>query len=118
MGAIGLANSGQLAVLKHLEMDFSQPGYSTTGYHPTVSFLIDELSGIFTPFTLLPVYDPPSLYGRTTSPTSYSPNRYYFSGTRAIARGRFIQIRVDFGTTSNGDEVNNMTIFGRLLVET
>lgn len=118
MGAIGLANSGQLAVLKHLEMDFSQPGYNTTGYKPTVSFLIDELAGTFIPFTLAPVYDPPSIYGRTTSPTSYSPNRYYFSGTRAIARGRFIQIKVDFGTTPNGDEINNMTLFGRLLVET
>jgi hypothetical protein len=118
MGAITLAWPGQLAVLKHLEMDFSQSGYNTTGYHPTVSFLIDEFAGTFTPFTLLPVYDPPSLYGRTTSPTSYSPNRYYFSGTRAIARGRFIQIKVDFGTTPNGDEMNNLTIFGRLLVET
>lgn len=112
MGSIMLVHPGQLAVVKFLEMDFS--GVS---YQPTISFLLDELSGTFVPFTLNPVFDPPSLYGTTIIPKTYSPNRYYFSGTNSLARCRHMQVRVDFGTTSVGDEVYNMTIFGRLFSE-
>lgn len=112
MGAITLAHPGQLCVLKFLEFDFS--GVS---YKPTISFLMNELSGTFTDFTLAPVFDPPSVFGTSIIPSSFSPNRYYFSGTQAVARCRFFQVMVDFGTTSNGDELYNMTIFGRLLVE-
>lgn len=112
MGSITLVHPGQLAVLKFLEMDFS--GVS---YHPTVSYLLNELSGTFTEFIANPVFDPPSLYGTTIIPATYSPNRYYFSSTGSLARCRHMQIKVDFGTTSNGDEIFNLTIFGRLLVE-
>jgi hypothetical protein len=112
MGSITLANPGKRAVLKFIESDFSG-----TGYRPTVSFLLDQISGTFTPFTLPPVSDPPLLYGTTITPTSYSPNRYYFAGLNTAAVGRHIQIKVDFGTTSNGDELYNLTIFGKIVVE-
>jgi hypothetical protein len=116
MGSITLAHSGQLALLKHLEFDFSG-----VKYQPTVSYLLNEISGSFTPFVNgangVPQFDPPSLYGATISPSTYSPNRYYFSSNPSVARCRHLQIKVDFGSTSNGDELYNMTIFGRLMVE-
>ena len=112
MGGIMLAHPGQRALLKFVEMDFS--GVS---YQPTISYLLNEISGTFTPFTTNPVFDPPSIYGTTITPTSYSPNRYYFSSTGSLAVCRHLQVKVDFGTTSNGDEMYNMTIYGRLIVE-
>ncbi len=112
MGGIMLAHPGQRALLKFIEADFS--GVS---YRPTVSYLLNEISGTFTPFTLNPVFDPPVLYGTTITPSSYSPNRYYFAGTGSLAVCRHLQVKVDFGTTSNPDELYNMTIYGRLVVE-
>lgn len=112
MGSVGLALPGQLAILKFLESDMSGKQFT-----PTISYLLDEVSGTFTPFTKSPVFDPPSLYGTTIIPQSYSPNRYYFSGTGSLARCRHLQIKFDFGQTSNGDEIFNLTIFGRLFVE-
>ena len=112
MGSIGLALPGQLAILKFLEMDMSG-----VNFEPTISYLLDEVSGTFTPFTLNPVFDPPSLYGTTITPGSYSPQRYYFSGTGSLARCRHLQIKVEFGQTSVANEIFNLTIFGRLFVE-
>jgi hypothetical protein len=112
MGNITLAHPGQLALLKFLEMDFSG-----VGFQPTVSYLLNEISGTFTPFTAKPVFDPPSLYGATIVPTSYSPNRYYFASNAALARCRHLRIKVDYGTGSTANELFNMTIFGRLMVE-
>jgi hypothetical protein len=113
MGAITLAHPGQLALLKFVEFDFS--GVS---FQPTVSYLLNEISGSFTSFTLAPVFDPPSLYGTTITPATYSPNRYYFIGTGSLARCRFLQIKVDFGTTAVGNELYSTTIFGRVMIET
>lgn len=117
MGSITLAHPGQLSILKFLEFDFSG-----IKYQPTVSYLLNEISGTFTPFVNginnTPQFDPPSLYGDTITPSSYSPNRYYFNANKFVARCRHLQIRVDFGVTSNPDELYNLTIFGRLMVET
>jgi hypothetical protein len=112
MGSIMLVHPGQMAVLKFLEMD-----YSGKRFQPKVSFMLNEIAGTFTPFTTNPQFDPPSIYGTTGIPGSYSPNRYYFSTTKSLARCRHMQIRVDFGVTPNPDEMFNMTIFGRLLSE-
>lgn len=112
MGSIVLVHPGQLAVLKFLEMDYS--GHS---FRPTVSFLLNEIAGTFIPFVSKPQFDPPSIYGTTGVPGSYSPNRYYFSSTKSLARCRHMQIRVDFGATPNSDEMFNLTIFGRLMAE-
>jgi len=111
MGGIMLAHPGQRALLKFIECDFS--GIS---YRPTVSFLLNEISGSFTAFAASPVTDPPSVYGANAAAT-YSPNRYYFSGNNGIAVARHLQIKVDFGTTANGDELYDITIYGRLVVE-
>lgn len=113
MGSITLAHPGQIAVLKFVEFDFS--GVS---YLPTISYLLNEISGPFVSFVQNPVFDPPSLYGTTITPGTYSPNRYYFLGNGSLARCRHMQLKVDLGTTSNGDEMFNATIFGRILVET
>lgn len=112
MGSIMLAHPGQLAVLKFLEMDMSG-----TSYRPVVSCLLNEISGTFTPMASIPQFDPPSLYGTTITPTSYSPNRYYFASTGKLARCRHLQIKVEFGATPNPDAIYNLTIFGRLFVE-
>lgn len=116
MGSITLAHSGQLALLKFLEFDFSG-----VQFQPTVSYLLNEISGTFTPFVNgqngVPKFDPPSIYGETLIPSSYSPNRYYFNSNAQIARCRHMQIKVDFGTTSNQDQLFSMAIFGRVVVE-
>ena len=125
MGSIMLAHPGQLALLKFMEFDFSgaPTGSPPVGFRPTVSYLLNEISGTFTPFTTSPTFDPPSLYGpadgaNSTGPSSYSPNRYYFLSNASLARCRHMQIKIDYGTTSNGDEIYNATIFGRLMIET
>jgi len=116
MGSIRLAHSGQLAILKFLEFDFSG-----VQYKPTISYLLNEISGSFTPFVNgqngVPQFDPPSLYGETLMPSSYSPNRYYFNSNAQLARCVHMQVKVDFGTTSNGDELYSMAIYGRLVIE-
>ena len=113
MGSITLAHPGQLAILKFVEFDFS--GVS---YQPTISYLLNEISGAFVPLISAPQFDPPSLYGKTLTPSSYSPNRYYFLGNASLARCRHLQLKVDFGITSNGDEMFSACIFGRLMTET
>lgn len=116
MGSITLAHPGQLSIMKFLEFDFAG-----VGFKPTISYLLNEISGTFSPFVNgangVPQPDPPSLYGQTIQPKSYSPNRYYFSSNAQIARCRHLQVKVDFGSTSTGDELYNMTIFGRFITE-
>lgn len=113
MGSITLCHPGQLALLKFMEFDFSG-----VQFKPTISYLLNEISGTFTPFTRNPVFDPPSLYGATLTPASYSPNRYYFLGNASLARARHLQIKVDYGTNAVGSEMYNATIFGRIMIET
>jgi hypothetical protein len=117
MGSITLAHPGQIALLKFLEIDVS--GVKTT---PTVSYLLNEISGSFTSFVNgangVPQFDPPTIYGETIIPSSYSPNRYYFSSNASLARCRHMQVKVDFGSTSIGEELYSLTIFGRLVIET
>jgi hypothetical protein len=112
-GTLALARRGELAILRFLEADFSG-----VGYEPTVSFLLNEAfsaTSVFTPFTLAPQFDPPSLYGATLSPTSYSPQRYYFAGVGSLARAIYLTLKVDFGTTPNPDMIYNLTINGTVL---
>ena len=110
MGSIVLAHPGQMAILGFIEADFSSTCI------PTVSFLLNEISGGFTAFTSS-VYDPPDLYGTTGAPTSYLPYRYYMGQTRVAAKCRHLQIKVDFGSTSTQDQIFNLSIFGALYQE-
>lgn len=111
MGNIMLAHQSQIALLKEIAGDFSGVGFA-----PSMSYLLDEISG---PFVTMPnpVYDPPSIYGTTITPKSYSPRRWYFGATGTLARARHFQIRCDFGVTSVGDELFNLCIVGRLMQE-
>jgi hypothetical protein len=112
-GTFTLARRGELAILRFLEADFSG-----VAYKPMVSFLLNEAfsnTSTFTPFTLAPQFDPPTLYGATLSPTSYSPNRYYFAGVGSLARAIYLTVKVDFGTTPNPDMIYNLTINGTVL---
>lgn len=112
-GTLALARRGELAILRFLEADFSG-----IGYHPTVSYLLNEAltaTSIFTPFTLAPQLDPPTIYGATLAPVSYSPNRYYFAGVGSLARCIFLTVRIDFGTTVNPDTIYNMSINGAVI---
>jgi hypothetical protein len=118
MGSIVLAHPGQLALLKFLEADFSGvPNASGIGFRPTISYLLNEISGTFVPFVAAPQFDPPSIYGARIFPKSYSPNRYYFASNAALARCRHLQIRVDYGVSPNPDEIFDLTIYGRMVVE-
>ena len=104
IGSIVLAAPGHLAVLKFLEMDFS------AGATPQVSYLLNEISGTFTEFTLArTIRSPVNLWCGYRSlwctPNSYLPLRYYFAGTGNLARCRHMQIMVDLGATSTGDEL-------------
>jgi hypothetical protein len=116
MGSIELGKPGQLAILKFLEFDFSG-----VAFQPTVSYLLNEISGTFSNFVNgtnnVPQFDPPSLYGDNFGPDSYSPNRYYFSTTGQLARCRHMQIKVDYGSTDVGNEMYSLAIVGRILVE-
>lgn len=117
MGSITLVHPGQLSLMKFLEFDFSG-----VNFKPTISYLLNEISGTFTPFVNnangVPQADPPSLYGATAKPVSYSPNRYYFSSNASLARCRHLQVKVDFGSSAVGEELYTMTIFGRFTTET
>lgn len=106
IGSIFLAHRGELALLKFIEADFV---LATTA--PTMSFLLNEISGSYTNFTS-GIFDPPSVYGATTGPASYNPLRFYFSQTQSIARVIHMQIGVDFGTANRADEIFNLTIYG------
>ena len=114
MGSITLAHPGQLALLKFFTFEFAG-----VNYKPIISYLLNAISGTFEPFSSGAfVFDPPSIFGAVTTPASYSPERYYFGSNAFLARCRHLQVKVDFGTTPNPDELITMTIFGRLMVET
>jgi hypothetical protein len=117
MGVITLASSGQLAVVKFVEAEFT--GYQNSTC--SVAYLINEIPGSlapdFTVFTTAPLSDPPSLYGNTMSPQTYSPLRWYFNSTGSLARCRYLSLKIDFGISPNGDELLSTTVFGRVLVE-
>ncbi len=110
LGALWLANPGELAACHALEFYFSGVSYT-----PTISYLINEISGSFTPFTLAPQFSPPSVWGTTVTPASFSPNRYFFLGTASLALCMFLQVKIDLGTTSNINENYGMAIMGKIL---
>jgi hypothetical protein len=82
-----------------------------------VKYLLNEISGTFQPMIGPPVFDPPSLYGQTLAPSSYSPLRYWFASNGNLARARHMQLRVDLGTTNTNDTIFNFSLYGRLVVE-
>jgi hypothetical protein len=115
VGSMVLCKPGQISALRFWEGDFSSTVTSSTA---TISYLLNEISGSFTPMAnQFVVFDPPSLYGTSITPSSYSPLRYYFAGNGSLALARHLQLRVSFGTTSTNDSLANMTLYGKLVVE-
>ena len=116
MGNITIAHPGQIGLLKFITMDFSG-----VGFQPTVSYLLNEVAGTFTPFVNgqngVPQFDPPQIYGKTISPQSYSPLRYYFASNASLARCRHLRIRCDYGVNTGNNELYDLTIYGRLMIE-
>jgi len=113
VGALLLAHRGELAALKFIEFDFAEVTTSST---VTTSYLLNEISGAYTNFSQSAAqFDPPQLYGVNLSPSSYNPLRYFFSSTGKLALCAFLSFGVDFGTGSNGDEVFNCTVYGKIL---
>jgi hypothetical protein len=109
LGSLWLVRRGELAILKFLESDFSM------NTNPTVSYLLNEISGTFNSFvTSQALFDPPVLYGKIKAPTSYVPLRFYFSSTGSLALAVHMQVGFDFGTTANADECFNFTIYGAI----
>jgi len=110
VGNLWLAHRGQLAILQFIEADFASV---TT--NPTVGYLLNEISGSFTNFvTANALQDPPAIYGNSTSASSYNPLRFYFAANGSLARTVHMQIQVDFGSTSNADEIYDFTIYGAI----
>jgi hypothetical protein len=119
VGALMLAHRGELAALKFIEFDFASV---TTASTVTTSYLLNEISGTYTNFQQgmasqqgAALFDPPQLYGMVLSPTSYNPLRYPFAATGQLALCAFISFGIDFGTTSNADEVFNTTVYGKII---
>lgn len=124
LGALVLAQPGQLA-----EMAFITSEFIKTGTSPIVSVLLNEISsGSSTyetlgtwilPGTSLPPQDPPYLYGATLSPSTIFANRYYFNQSIGTAvpkpcGARFLFIKTDFGSTDTvQNECLSITIFGK-----
>ena len=109
IGSIVLAQPGQAAIMRFLTAEFVK-----TGTSPTVSVLLNEISGTFENISGYIVNDPPYL----AAPSSLISNRYYFKQT--VAGGapdpaicRHLQIEVDYGSTDTvQNEILSMTING------
>jgi len=107
LGSLWLARRGELAILKFVEFDFA-----TVTTDPTVSYLLNEVSGAFTDFALAPLNDPPAIYGSGSGSESYNAFRYMFAGNGSLARCVHMQIGVDFGSVNQADEVYDFTVYG------
>lgn len=102
-GNIVLAQPGQMAELSSIVVDAV-----ATGSTPSISVILDEISGTFQPL-LNYVNDPPALFPST----SLYSNRYYFSQNPSItAWCRHMQIKVSWPIEAYKNEIYTMTIIG------
>ena len=116
IGSIVLAHPGQLAELGFVTMEFAKAG------SPTVSYLLNEVSGSFSQFSTS-TFDPPLVYGTTVTPSSYAPNRYYFQ--QSVSGGanppallvRHMQIKVTYPSENQFHELYSFCIDGALFAE-
>lgn len=113
IGAITMVYPGQRAAVKFLEFDFMPTAPS--GVAPLVYYALDDPSP--TPAWVqlaTAIFDPPVVYGSTITPP-YLPNRYNLNQNAAVAVGRRIRLKVDFGSNANNgrDELISFAIFGK-----
>lgn len=104
IGSLVLAQPGQLA-----EVGFITTDCKAIGSKPTISVLMDEISGTFDPITQVD-YDPPTL---SQSLTTYGLRHWALStqnGTPALCR--HCQIRVDWPAENFANELLAMTVYG------
>jgi hypothetical protein len=116
IGSIVLAHPGQLAELGFVTMEFANTG------SPTVSYLLNEISGSFTQFSTS-TFDPPIVYGSTVTPSSYAPNRYYFQQSTSGGANppallvRHMQIKVSYPSENHFHELYSFCINGAMFAE-
>lgn len=121
MGSMVLAQPGQIAEVAFITCDFNKIGTS-----PTLSVLLNEISGSFENISTYVHQDPPSLYGVTLAPATLYANRYELLQTvpgnpdqnPVGAFCRHMQIEVDFGSTDTvQNELLDLTVFGAMFQE-
>jgi hypothetical protein len=106
IGSINFVDPGQIAGLT-----FTNIRAIRVGSAPTVSYLLNEITGSFTTFPDAQAY-PWQIYGATGQPTSLYSNAYYFRDTGAPALAEHGQIKIAFPAENFANEVLSMTIFG------
>lgn len=106
LGSINLCNPGQIAGLTFVNLRCTK-----TGTAPTVSFLLNEVSGSFTTFPSAQPY-PWQIYAATTAPTSLYSNAYYFNATQVPALAEHMQVKWAFPAENFANEVLSLTVFG------
>ncbi len=106
MGSMNVANPGQIAGLTFTNLRAKRVGSS-----PTCSFLLNEISGVFTTFPSSQAY-PWQIYGATGQPTSLYSNAYYFRSTGIPALAEHLQVQVSFPAENYPNEVLSLTLFG------
>lgn len=107
IGSLVLCQPGQIAELSFIATDSPQIGSA-----PSISVLIDEVSGSFETMPLS-TPDPPQL---VASSTLYGL-RFYFSQTQQPAVCRHLQIKVSWPSEQFANELYDMTLFGTFLQE-
>jgi hypothetical protein len=91
-----------------------------TGSSPTVSYLLNELSGTYQQFASY-VNDPPLLYGTTVVPATVYRNRYNFKQTMSTGNPpppiycTDILLQVAFIAENFANEMARVTIYGGIL---
>jgi hypothetical protein len=106
IGSLVLAQPGQIA-----GVTFANVRCVRTGTAPTVSFLLNEISGAFTTFPQAQAY-PWQIYGQTGQPSSLYSNAYYFRAAGVPALCEHLQIKVAFPAENFQNEVLTMSLFG------
>lgn len=106
MGSINLCAPGQIAGCTFVNLRCTK-----TGTTPTVSFLLNEVSGSFTNFPAAQPY-PWQIYGQTSAPVSLYSNAYYFMATTVPALAEHLQVKWTFPVENFQNEVLSLTVYG------
>jgi hypothetical protein len=121
VGAINLAEFGQVAEVRFVAAKFNRVGKS-----PQISILPDELNGTFENISGYVHSDPPTLYGATGSPATLYSNRYdlaqSITNSPNVTPGPLVctemQILVDFSATDSAqNEMLSLGLYGTIWQE-
>lgn len=106
IGSLNMAQPGQIAGLTFANVRATQIGSA-----PTVSFLLNELSGTFTDFPSSQAY-PWQIYGAFNQPSSLYSNAYYFRAAGVPALCEHLQLKIFFPAENYQNEVLSLSLFG------